>query len=149
MAIVLTILFLIPLFSKGQDYKIIEQDGVTWFAFTRQRAALIADTLTDMRYKRALRIQLIDSLSEALSSFGALQQSLELQISTLEAVGENQSRQLELKQTSINALMEERKDAYAATEALQKALSAQKKRQRYIIGGAAAILVTSLIIALR
>lgn len=143
------LLLLMPSFGKAQDYRVIEQDGVVWIAFTRERAARIADTMTDMRNKRALRIKLIDSLSEALSSFSQLQQSLELQISTLEAVGENQSNQLELKQRSIDALMEERKDAYAATDALQKALSAQKKRQRYIVGGAAAILVTSLIIAIR
>lgn len=138
-----------PSRSRAQDYRVIEQDGLIWIAFTRERAARIADTLTDMRNKRSLRLRLIDSLSEAISSFEGLQQSLELQISTLEAVGENQRKQLELKQRSIDALMEERKNAYAATEALQKALSAQKKRQRYIVGGAAAVLITSLIIAIR
>ena len=135
--------------SKAQEYKVMKQDGVEWIAFPRDRMARIADTISYLRHINHTKDTLIAQMDSALVEYSNYAIGLSQQISLLEAANVTYIKESELKQRSIDALMEERKDAYAATEALQKALSKQRRQQRYIIGGAAAIVVTSLIIALK
>lgn len=127
----------------------MEQDGVAWIAFPRARMARIADTISYLRHLNYAKDSLISQMDSALAEYNNLSMWLSQQISILEATNATYVKETALKQRSIDALMEERKDAYAATEALQKALKKQRRQQRYIVGGAAAIVVTSLIIALK